>query len=186
VRPRIVLIVTIAALATLTDAVVKALVVAGLSDGSSIDLGLVALRLTYNPGIAFSLGSRLPPMVVTIVTGGIISAGFTWLLMRARSLNSVSIAGSALLLGGALGNFVDRLDGQGVVDYFHTGWFATFNFADALITVGVVLLATGLLTNRTRQVESAPRSNGASSKWDKRTSSAIKAVDGYDGTASSE
>ncbi|MDP2289341.1 MAG: signal peptidase II [Actinomycetota bacterium] len=177
---------TIAALATLTDAVVKALVVAGLSDGSSIDLGFVTLRLTYNPGIAFSLGSWLPPMMVTIVTGVIISTGFTWLILRARSLNSVSIAGSALLLGGALGNFVDRLDGQGVVDYFHTGWFATFNLADALITVGVVLLATGLLTNRTRQVESAPGSIGRSSKWGRRTSRVIKAVDGYDGTASSE
>lgn len=48
-----------------------------------------------------------------------------------------------LLLGGALGNFIDRLDGRGVVDYLHTGWFPTFNLADAFVTIGVALLILG-------------------------------------------
>ncbi len=142
--PRIALILIVAGTATLTDLAIKALVVTGLSTGSSIELGLIDIRLIYNTGVAFSFGSLLPPIAIATGTGMIIAGGFTWLVVRARNLNPVAIAGAALLLGGALGNFIDRLDGQGVVDYLHTGWFATFNLADAMITVGVVLLATGL------------------------------------------
>ena len=60
-------------------------------------------------------------------------------------MGRLSRAGATVLLGGALGNFIDRLDGRGVVDYLHTGWFATFNLADVFVTAGVVLYALGTL-----------------------------------------
>lgn len=37
----------------------------------------------------------------------------------------------------------DRLDGQGVVDYLHSGWFPTFNLADVFVTTGIALLFLG-------------------------------------------
>ena len=43
------------------------------------------------------------------------------------------------------GNFLDRLDGDGVVDYLHTGWFPTFNLADVFVTTGVVALLVGTM-----------------------------------------
>ncbi|MDD2818128.1 MAG: signal peptidase II [Candidatus Nanopelagicales bacterium] len=184
--PRIALISSVAGLAILADWTIKTLVVESLSNGSSIDLGFINIKLAYNPGVAFSLGSWLPPIVVTIGTGIIISGGFILLVLRARTLNAVSTAGAALLLGGALGNFIDRLDGQGVVDYFHTGWFATFNLADALITVGVVLLATGLVTNGPRQMKWETESSHHDAMERQRSTDTIIGVDGCDDSVTSQ
>ena len=112
-RIRTVLLVS-AVLIAATDLAIKALVEALLFRGNVVDLGLMNIRLLYNSGVAFSLGTNL-------------------------------------LLGGALGNFIDRLDGRGVVDYLHTGWFPTFNLADVFITAGVALFILGtLLSPRTQ------------------------------------
>ncbi|MET3768815.1 signal peptidase II [Marisediminicola sp. UYEF4] len=149
-RIRAVLLVWVAALAA-TDLAIKALAEALLSSGATIDLGLINLRLLYNTGVAFSLGAGLAPWIIVAATGLII-AGLTWYaLSSAPSMTGVSRAGAALLLGGAAGNFIDRLDGRGVVDYLHTGWFATFNLADAFVTAGVALFILGtILSQRTR------------------------------------
>lgn len=127
------------------DLVVKAAAVAGLSGGETVDLGPVNLRLYYNPGVAFSLGATLPSWV--IITGtGLVIAGLLWYLWSSvPTLTALSRAGAAVLLGGALGNFIDRLDGTGVVDYLHTSWFPTFNLADVFVTTGVIALVVGTL-----------------------------------------
>ena len=59
-------------------------------------------------------------------------------------MGTVARGGAVLLLGGALGNFVDRLGGAGVVDYLHTGWFPTFNFADVFVVTGAAVLVGAL------------------------------------------
>lgn len=127
------------------DLAVKALAEALLSNGETIDLGLINLRLLYNPGVAFSFGADLPGWVVVAVTGLIIAALTWYAVSSAPAMGRISRTGATLLLGGALGNFIDRLDGLGVVDYLHTGWFATFNLADVFVTAGVVLYALGTL-----------------------------------------
>lgn len=62
----------------------------------------------------------------------------------ARETNRVDTVALGLVLGGALGNIVDRVRFGYVVDFFHTWWrdhhFYVFNVADAAITVGVILL----------------------------------------------
>lgn len=106
---------------------------------------MINLRLLYNPGVAFSFGADLPTWVIVAVTGLIIS-GLTWYAVSsALAMGRMSRAGATFLLGGAFGNFIDRLDGRGVVDYLHTGWFATFNLADVFVTAGVVLYVLGAL-----------------------------------------
>lgn len=147
-RARVSLLVTAAVLAGV-DLVVKATAVARLSGGEAVDLGPVNLRLYYNPGVAFSLGETLPTWVIIAATGLII-AGLVWYLWSSVStLTALSHAGGAVLLGGALGNFIDRLDGAGVVDYLHTGWFPTFNLADVFVTTGVIALLVGTMWHPT-------------------------------------
>ena len=148
-RFRAVLLAWAAALAA-ADLVIKAAAEALLSDGQVIDLGLVNFRLLYNPGVAFSFGSSLPSWAVIAATGLIIVALAWYLLSSAPTMTGLSRAGGALLLGGAMGNFIDRLDGRGVVDYLHTGWFPTFNLADVFVTAGVVLYALGTLRSAPR------------------------------------
>lgn len=127
------------------DLVIKTMAEALLSDGATTDLGLINFRLLYNPGVAFSFGADLPAWIIIVGTGLIITALIWYAVASAPAMSRISRTGATLLIGGALGNFIDRLDGRGVVDYLHTGWFATFNLADVFVTAGVVLYAIGTL-----------------------------------------
>lgn len=143
-RSRTLLLAGAAALATV-DLILKAVTSARLTDGTTVDLGPLTLQLHHNTGVAFSLGAALPSWVIIAATGAII-AGLTWyLLIAVPTLTRLTRVGATLLLGGAIGNFLDRLDGDGVVDYLHTGWFPTFNLADVFVTTGVVALLVGTM-----------------------------------------
>ena len=144
-RSRAALLLVAAALAA-ADLVLKAVAEALLSTGATTDLGPINIRLLYNRGVAFSLGADLSPSIVITATGLIIAALIWYAISTAPSMTGLSRTGTALLLGGAVGNFIDRLDGQGVVDYLHSGWFPTFNLADVFVTTGVALLVLGTIT----------------------------------------
>ena len=152
-RSRAVLLLVAAVLAV-ADLVLKTVAEALLSTGATTDLGPINIRLLYNRGVAFSLGADLSPWIVITATGLIIAALLWYTVSSAPSMTGLSRAGAAMLLGGAVGNFIDRLDGQGVVDYLHSGWFPTFNLADVFVTTGVALLVLGtILSPRTRTVD---------------------------------
>ncbi|EFV93575.1 putative signal peptidase II, partial [Dietzia cinnamea P4] len=108
------------------------------------------LRLGFNSGVAFSLGDGLPAGVVLAITGLIIGALaiFAWRATRTAT-RTVRLA-LALILGGAVANFIDRATDGVVTDYLHTGWFPTFNLADVFITGGAVVLIVATLTGRDR------------------------------------
>lgn len=144
---RRVLVSSAAALAVL-DLLVKVGALQALghgSHGTALDFGLFNVRVAYNTGAAFSLGSSLPPWTVVLATAALVALLAVVLFRSAPQLTVPSRAGAALLLGGALGNLVDRLDGAGVVDYLHTGWFPTFNLADVFVVTGAGLLVLGTL-----------------------------------------
>ena len=139
----------IAALALATvDLLVKTVVVQTLDDGRVLDYGLINLRLAYNTGVAFSLGASLSPWIVVAATAAIVTALAVFLYRAAPRFSRVSRAGAVFLLGGAVGNLVDRMDGAGVVDYLHTGWFPTFNLADVFVVGGAGLLVIGSMWGR--------------------------------------
>jgi signal peptidase II len=104
------------------------------------------LTLVYNAGAAFSLLSdaggwqRWFFAILAIVISAVI---LIW-LRRVMSNDRLQAAGLALVLGGALGNFWDRLVHGHVIDFidlYYDGWhWPAFNIADSAITVGVVLL----------------------------------------------
>ncbi|MDE8669994.1 signal peptidase II [Pseudarthrobacter sp. H3Y2-7] len=141
---RIFLLIWAAVLAT-ADLLIKSLAETLLSRGETVDLGPLNIRMLYNTGVAFSFGADLAPWLVTGATGTIILAMTWYALSTAPGMSGLSRAGAALTLGGGAGNFIDRLDGRGVVDYLHSGWFPTFNLADAFVTVGVGLYILGAL-----------------------------------------
>ena len=134
-----------AAVLAMIDLILKSVAEARLSQTETVDLGLLTLQLHHNTGVAFSLGAGLPGGVVIAATGAII-VGLVWyLLVAVPTLTGLARTGATLMLGGAVGNFLDRLDGGGVVDYLHTGWFPTFNLADVFVTTGAGLLILGTL-----------------------------------------
>jgi len=101
-------------------------------------------RLTYihNPGAAFglNLGSPLLHTLVSIVALG----ALLWLFWTAPRDNRLMRFSLSLILGGALGNIVDRIHLHEVVDFFdfgigNTRW-PVFNFADTFVTIGIFML----------------------------------------------
>lgn len=126
------------------DLVIKIIVVAVMTPRVPINLigDQVRLLLVRNPGAAFSMATGMTwalSIVAVAVVVGIIIYG--------RRLTSPWWAlGLGLVLGGALGNLIDRffrapgfLQGH-VVDYVAVGSFPVFNVADSGITVGAILL----------------------------------------------
>jgi signal peptidase II len=110
------------------------------------------LVLTCNTGISFGLFNRSAVgSLVFIMAGTAIIAVLLFWLSRVRG-NLLAVA-LGLVIGGAIGNVVDRLRFDGVVDflYFHIeawGWPA-FNLADSAICVGVAaILLDGVLSRR--------------------------------------
>ena len=120
-------------------------------DGVTEPVGVVGhffrLTLTYNRGAAFglNLGSPLIHTVVSIVALALLVYLFWTLPAGARLLRGAL----AMVLGGALGNIVDRIRlDEGVVDFLDFGinleWrWPVFNVADSFVTVGIILLAIG-------------------------------------------
>jgi signal peptidase II len=111
------------------------------------------LVLTCNRGMSFGLfnsGQGLSIPLFTIAAAGIVASLIFWLSRVHSDLLSNAIG---LIVGGAIGNVIDRLRFGGVIDflYFHLGtWYwPAFNLADSAICVGVlVMLFEGLLSRR--------------------------------------
>jgi signal peptidase II len=104
------------------------------------------LVLTYarNTGIAFGLLKHLPQLFTftsVLITGILIYAYVVHLPHRQRIIQTAF----GLIVGGALGNILDRLRLGYVVDFVGIGWWPLFNLADSAITVGVLILATYLI-----------------------------------------
>jgi signal peptidase II len=125
------------------DQLTKSWAVANLADGPKSIIGdTVQLNLTRNSGSAFSRFQGITPI---LAVGAVIVT-----IVLARVLRGATdkylVIGLTLVLGGALGNLMDRIFRSPgfmrghVVDFFAVGWFPVFNLADSCITVGGILL----------------------------------------------
>ena len=152
-HPRTRLLLTLAAAVLLTDLVTKLIVVATIEPGEDIRLLGGALYLTHlrNTGAAFSFAEGF-----TIVFTLIAVAVAVVIVRTARRLYSTGWAVSlGLVLGGALGNLIDRIFRApgflrgGVVDSLSVfgpdgSVWPVFNVADSCVTTGACCLAWGL------------------------------------------
>lgn len=114
--------------------------------------GLLQLTLTTNTGGAFGLG-RGNPLVMTLVAVSIFLAILVWLVLRERGDDrpgTPELCGLSLVLGGALGNLLDRFCRGEVTDFLEFMFisFPIFNFADAMIDVGAGLVILSSLAKR--------------------------------------
>lgn len=131
--------------AVVLDQWIKHLVETGLDMHVRVDVApMLALYRTHNTGIAFSMLADLGSAGLVVLTLGVI--GFvSWIAVRTEPSQRMARLGFALVIGGAIGNLIDRVRLGYVVDYvlFHLpDWsFAIFNLADAFITVGACMVA---------------------------------------------
>jgi signal peptidase II len=102
-------------------------------------LGPLSLELTYNRGVAFSLGGGdgLP------IDIGVLIVLLAVLLRVVHHLSPVRALSVGFIGGGALSNLGDRIfrhNGGAVVDFLHTSFWPTFNIADASVVVGCAMV----------------------------------------------
>jgi signal peptidase II len=126
------------------DRWVKYLVDTNMPLGAHIDiLPFLALFHTRNEGVAFSMFSGSGSAALSALSVGVIAL-MLWLWSRTTAQDGFARFGFALIMGGAIGNLIDRATLGYVTDYvfFHTPvWsFAVFNLADAFISIGAGLV----------------------------------------------
>jgi len=147
-------------IAVALDQWIKILVETSLPMHEAVDvLPFLALYRTYNTGVAFSMFSWLGDRGLVFVSLGVILF-VLYLAWRTSSANILARIGFALIIGGAIGNIVDRVLFGHVIDYvlFHTPvWsFAVFNLADACITVGALCVIADEFFGFGRRAEPSP------------------------------
>jgi len=139
---------SIAALIFAADQIIKWMVITPLRLREVLVIDLLPffdLRYTENRGVSlgmFEATSTEMRWLLVLVTAVIALVVLVW-MFREKLLGD--IAGLGMILGGALGNIVDRYNLGYVIDYadFHIGDFRPFlifNVADAAITIGVVII----------------------------------------------
>ena len=139
------------------DQLTKALIVATLPlyESWTIIPGLLDLIHVRNEGVAFGIlnANDLPyKAAVTTFLALLALVGIAWYARQVRHDERVARFGLALILGGALGNLVDRVRLGYVVDFVDVYWnqwhFWAFNVADAAISIGAILVFAELLVVR--------------------------------------
>jgi signal peptidase II len=149
---------SIAVIISVVDFITKRVVENTLERGQSVEVIGDFLRFTlgYNTGIAFGISvggsSRILLIAVTLLTMGLI----VWLFRSVDARHKLQVVAFGMIMGGAIGNLLDRVFGnQGVVDFIDVGIgtnrFWTFNIADSGITVGAILLILGSLFEKNDQ-----------------------------------
>jgi signal peptidase II len=143
-RRRLRMLLTVAGIVLIADIVSKVLAVRLLTPGQPVSIigDTVTWTLVRNSGAAFSMATGYTWVLTLIATAVVI--GIIW--MGRRLVSPWWALGLGMILGGAMGNLVDRffrspgpLRGH-VVDFFSVGWWPVFNVADPSVVGGAILL----------------------------------------------
>ena len=138
----------ISAVIVLLDQVSKAWALRDLADGRIIHvIWTMQLNLTYNRGMAFSRGTGIGPIIGVV---GLVVVALLLLSLR-RADNALTRVATGLIIGGAIGNILDRLfRGSGwmrgaVIDFIDFQWWPVFNIADMAIMIGAATMVVAML-----------------------------------------
>lgn len=96
----------------------------------------------YNTGVSFGMFQNLGPLFTVLIA--CVAAAIIYYFPRVPASDWTLRLALGLLLGGALGNLIDRVTLGHVTDFIYVGNFAVFNIADACINVGVAVFLLGL------------------------------------------
>ena len=144
----------VAASVVILDQITKALVRPALALHQSVEVipGVLDLTRVHNTGAAFGMLNEMDFPMKTLVlslVAFIALGGVAWYAATVPLTDRLARIGVAGVLGGAIGNLIDRATTGYVLDfvdaYFGNWHFWAFNIADAAITVGVILMILDML-----------------------------------------
>ena len=151
-----VMLTSLIAAAVVADQLTKTAALSLLSQGTAVPvLPGLNLSLGFNTGASFGMMGGFmagKPLLMAALTGALTIA---FAVMAFRAQHALERAGFALVVGGALGNIIDRLRQGAVTDFLDFYWrdwhWPTFNVADIAITLGAVLILAASLPLRRRK-----------------------------------
>jgi len=150
------MLISLIAAAVVADQLTKAAALSLLSQGTAVPVfPSFKLTLGFNEGASFGMMGGVmagKPLLMAALTGALTLA---FAVMAFRAQHALERAGFALVVGGALGNIIDRLRQGAVTDFLDFYWrdwhWPTFNVADIAITLGAVLILVASLPLRRRK-----------------------------------
>lgn len=138
-RPDLLRLLAIAIAVFVADQVSKSVVEARVYPGERVEfLGPLDLTLAYNDGIAFGLAGGAGIWVILLSAVALVALGA---FVAAAPPGWPASFSGGLILGGALGNLVERIRYGEVTDFLLLPGWPAFNLSDLAITIGVILLA---------------------------------------------
>jgi signal peptidase II len=124
----------------------------GLFDSVTVIPGFFSLTRVHNTGAAFGLMNAIDLPFKTAIMALVQTTALVGLAFYASTLapgQRLTRVGLSFVIGGAIGNLIDRISAGYVLDFFDFYWrswhFWAFNIADASITIGVALMILDLL-----------------------------------------
>jgi signal peptidase II len=117
------------------DRITKSLVAKYIPLNTSIDFSIISLSHVLNTGTAFGFFKNASWFFIVFA-----SAVSVYLILKHKTFSGSLQPILGLILGGALGNLIDRLLYGGVVDFIDFHFWPAFNVADSAVTVAVILL----------------------------------------------
>jgi signal peptidase II len=156
-RPKFPLLVLLPILIVVLDQMLKVVMVRWIGPESTphrweLAGSFLAFEYLENRGAAFGIFPNQTEML-TVLSTGIAAAGIAlmWRESRAHPFMAIAIG---MVVGGAIGNIIDRIRLGYVVDFIAVGVWPKFNLADATITMGVVLLLWSTVQEERRDTRS--------------------------------
>jgi signal peptidase II len=151
-----VMLISLIAATVVADQLTKAAALSLLTQGTAVPvLPGFNLALGFNTGASFGMMGDVmagKPHLMAALTGALT---LIFAVMAFRAQHPWERAGFALVVGGALGNIIDRLRQGAVTDFLDVYWrdwhWPTFNIADIAITLGAVLILSASLRLRRRK-----------------------------------
>ncbi|KUP07035.1 peptidase A8 [Bacillus coahuilensis m2-6] len=147
----------IAAIVILLDQWTKALIVKNFTLGESIEIIPNVLYLTSHRNTGAAWGILAGQMWFFYIVTTIVIIGILYYLHTEAKGNKLFSVSLALLLGGAIGNFIDRIFRKEVVDFIDTYIgsydFPIFNIADSSLTIGVIFVMISIILDERKKKE---------------------------------
>jgi signal peptidase II len=154
----------IALFVILLDQVTKWLIVSRMNYGDSITIIENMFYITSHRNRGAAWGILQGQMWLFYVITLIVIVAITYYIQKAAKGKWLLGVSLSLMLGGAIGNFIDRVFCKEVVDFIHTyifGYnFPVFNIADSSLVIGVILLMIQMLLDERKTKEKSNGENG--------------------------
>ncbi len=149
---------SIAAIVIMIDQIVKLLIRTKMKINTSIPIIPDIFNLTYteNKGAAFSILQNT--QILLIIVGLVFLYLLDYYIKKEKKFSKLSIISLGLIIGGIVGNLVDRILLHAVVDYldFTLINFPIFNIADSCITIGVILFIISTIKEEVEEKKKVP------------------------------